>query len=335
MSETELARTTEATGELTIPQLASNMQKLRDVMKSVMVVDSDYGVVPGTKSKPTLLKPGGEKLAMMFRLAPEFHEDVTQLPNGHREYQVKCRLIHIPTGHFAGEASAVCSTMEAKYRYRGGAFACPECGQTAIIKGKAEYGGGWVCFKKKGGCGAKFPDDQFDAKDLGKVENPDIADTYNTVKQIAQKRAFISAIKTATASSELFTQDVEDGIVPGHEVEHVTEGQLADPNNMPPERVDRRPHKPKARDESREWLQLREALVKVGCRPGHPEEAEAVIKALVGTATLKGCGNDPDMAKDVLDMLDAQLTMNMVKPADLLHEAFVAAGLRQPEKQTA
>jgi hypothetical protein len=33
---------------------------------------------------------------------------------------------------------------------------CPKCGAAAIIKGKAEYGGGWVCFKKKGGCGAKF-----------------------------------------------------------------------------------------------------------------------------------------------------------------------------------
>lgn len=35
--------------------------------------------------------------------------------------------------------------------------ACPECGSTdAVIKGKAEYGGGYLCFKKKGGCGAKW-----------------------------------------------------------------------------------------------------------------------------------------------------------------------------------
>ena len=32
---------------------------------------------------------------------------------------------------------------------------CPACGKAAIIKGKAEFGGGWVCFKKKGGCGWK------------------------------------------------------------------------------------------------------------------------------------------------------------------------------------
>lgn len=34
---------------------------------------------------------------------------------------------------------------------------CPECKKTdAVIKGKAEYGGGYLCFKKKGGCGAKW-----------------------------------------------------------------------------------------------------------------------------------------------------------------------------------
>ena len=36
---------------------------------------------------------------------------------------------------------------------------CPECGQPAIIKGKEEWGGGWVCWKKEGGCGAKFDSD--------------------------------------------------------------------------------------------------------------------------------------------------------------------------------
>lgn len=34
---------------------------------------------------------------------------------------------------------------------------CPECQSTGtIIKGKEEFGGGYVCWKKEGGCGAKF-----------------------------------------------------------------------------------------------------------------------------------------------------------------------------------
>jgi hypothetical protein len=214
----ELIRQPAASGELTIQQLAGNMEKLRDVMKSVMIADTDYGVIPGTKSKPTLLKPGGEKLAQMFRFAPEYTETIRELANGHREYDVKCRLIHMPTDSFAGEASATCSTLESKYRYRGGARKCPMCGKEAIKKSKfpprnkPNAQPGYYCFAKVGGCGAEF---EFDDKDIigqseVKTENPDIADSYNTVKQIAQKRAFLSAIKTATASSELFTIDVGD-----------------------------------------------------------------------------------------------------------------------------
>jgi hypothetical protein len=41
-------------------------------------------------------------------------------------------------------------------------------------------------------------------------ENPDIADTYNTVLKMAKKRAHVDAMITATAASDIFTQDVED-----------------------------------------------------------------------------------------------------------------------------
>jgi hypothetical protein len=43
---------------------------------------------------------------------------------------------------------------------------CPKCKTArAVIEGRDEYGGGWVCFKKKGGCGAKWHDDARPAKD--------------------------------------------------------------------------------------------------------------------------------------------------------------------------
>ena len=34
---------------------------------------------------------------------------------------------------------------------------CPSCGTSdAVIKGREDWGGGWLCFEKKGGCGAKW-----------------------------------------------------------------------------------------------------------------------------------------------------------------------------------
>ena len=42
------------------------------------------------------------------------------------------------------------------------------------------------------------------------MENPDLADVYNTVLKIAKKRAHVDASLTATAASDIFTQDMED-----------------------------------------------------------------------------------------------------------------------------
>ena len=55
---------------------------------------------------------------------------------------------------------------------RGKQNLCPKCGKSAIIKGKAEYGGGWLCFGKKGGCGAKFTDAEWEAAGDTQVVNP-------------------------------------------------------------------------------------------------------------------------------------------------------------------
>jgi len=41
-------------------------------------------------------------------------------------------------------------------------------------------------------------------------ERQDIADMYNTVLKMAKKRSLVDAILTATAASDIFTQDIED-----------------------------------------------------------------------------------------------------------------------------
>lgn len=51
---------------------------------------------------------------------------------------------------------------------------CPQCGAQAIIKGRPEFGGGYVCYKKFGGCNAKFRDDdsRILAGDAVRVQSP-------------------------------------------------------------------------------------------------------------------------------------------------------------------
>lgn len=192
-------------------QLQAQVNAIQRAMQQVMKDGTHYGTVPGCGDKPTLLKPGAEKLSLMFRLIASFDVQREDLPGGHREYTITCTL-RSPSGELLGQGVGSCSTMESKYRYRQAERKCPECGVVAIIKGRPEYGGGWICFGKKGGCGAKYKDGDavIEKQALGRVENPDIADCYNTVLKIAKKRAHVDATLTTTAASDIFTQDIED-----------------------------------------------------------------------------------------------------------------------------
>jgi hypothetical protein len=197
---------------MAVEDVKFRLDAVQNLMRAAMSKGDDYGVIPGTGSKPTLLKPGAEKLCTLFRLAPTYHVEKITHGKDHREYLVSCTLTHISTGKVWGQGEGCCSTLESKYRWRRAERKCPQCHQPAIIKGKQEYGGGWVCFKNKGGCGAKFPDNAaaITSQPTGRVENPDIADQYNTVLKMATKRALVAAVLITTGASALFTQDLEE-----------------------------------------------------------------------------------------------------------------------------
>lgn len=196
------------------------MQRREQIVKftqAIMVKDTDFGVIPGT-NKPTLLKPGAEKLTTFFGLTKKFEiiervEDWTGKDHTGEPffyYLYKCLLLR--GDMLIADADGSCSSFEAKYRWRKSERLCPACGQAAIIKGKAEYGGGWLCYKAKGGCGTKFKtgDPAIEGQETGRIPNPDICDLVNTIQKMAQKRALIAATLLAVNASEFFTQDLED-----------------------------------------------------------------------------------------------------------------------------
>ena len=207
----QLSHAPQQAGQLAVSDMLAQHALIQDAIAKVMIPGHHYGVIPGTEARqgekprpPVLLKPGAEKLCMLFRLAPTFDPHTKDLPNGHREERVTCTLTHIPTGVVVASAIGSCSTMETKYRYRNGKPKCPECGAETILKSKkdAEF----FCWQKKGGCGATFPlnDKRIADQAIGLTENRDLADVFNTVLKMAVKRAHIAATLLATAASDAF-----------------------------------------------------------------------------------------------------------------------------------
>lgn len=220
--QTAVATTSKWLPAMSIQDVIARRNAMVEFVKEAMKPSVDFGVIPGT-DKPTLLKPGAEKLCTLFGMTTRFiiveseKDWMGDHHNGEPFFYFNYRAQLYRGDALIAEADGSCSTMEKKYRWRNADRRCPQCGKPTIIKGKQEYGGGWICFAKKGGCGAKFGDNEpsIVEQQVGQVVNPDIADQVNTVQKMAQKRALIAATLIAVNASEFFTQDIEDMTIDG------------------------------------------------------------------------------------------------------------------------
>ena len=197
----------DAFGIVPVQQIRMQVNAIQELMQAVMQENTHYGTIPGCGDKPTLLQPGAQKIMLMFQLADDYEIVERNLGNGHREYRVECTLCNRNTGLVQGSGNGLCSTMESRYRYRN-VSDWEDTGDPIpndARQRKAEYRKQGYGMKKVGGkwLWVRYLDAQ-------KSENPDIADTYNTVLKMACKRALVAAVLNATAASDIFTQDVED-----------------------------------------------------------------------------------------------------------------------------
>ena len=205
--------TPDALDALTPQMILAQVGLIQQLLSLTMKEGEHFGTIPGCGPRPVLLKPGAEKLCLTFRLAPSYEVEERDHPGGHREYRLTCSLSSILSGAFLGQGVGICSTMEAKYRYRTGEGeptdkpvprAYWDVRADDPAKAQELIGGKGYSVKKVDGKGWMI------CKGGGKVEHDNPADQLNTVLKMAKKRALVDAVLTATAASDLFTQDLED-----------------------------------------------------------------------------------------------------------------------------
>ena len=176
---TALARQSQAMAvrpELDVAAVRAQVAAIQDLMKSVLKEGTHYGVIPGC-DKPSLLQAGAEKIGLMFRLVPRYTLNVAW------DDEVKRRWER------ADKSGKVYKSGETKGRVRAEVI----CTLIHATSGGEMGSGIGVCnsWEKK----------------------YEMVDPYNieeTIVQMARKRALVNAIRTATAASDIFTQDVED-----------------------------------------------------------------------------------------------------------------------------
>lgn len=211
---TELAVVPKTSKAIVMQAQLAEMSEMRALLRQFvddnLTVGVDYGVIPGTQ-KPTLFKPGADKVAELYRCdtdEPVLDREVEDWDAPFFHYRFKVVLRYDGRAKY-GVGS--CNSHETKYRYRDAKLKCPTCEAEAIRRSKD--GRGWYCWTKLGGCGAVFPradEPGIVNQPRGKVENTDAADLTNTVLKMAMKRAQVAAALQLPGVSDMFTQDVED-----------------------------------------------------------------------------------------------------------------------------
>ena len=98
--------------------MASSINKIKafqGVIKNQFTEKHDFGIIPGTSTKPVLLKPGAEKICMLMGLATEFEttDSTRDFEKGFFQYQIKCRLLK--DGQVITEGLGSANTKEKKY----------------------------------------------------------------------------------------------------------------------------------------------------------------------------------------------------------------------------
>lgn len=98
--------------------IKDNLEKLNTIaetIKAALIEGLDYGIIPGVQ-KPSLFKPGAEKIALMYGLTQEYEllEHIRDREEGIILYRFKAMLFN-GAGKQIAEGYGLCSSEEKKY----------------------------------------------------------------------------------------------------------------------------------------------------------------------------------------------------------------------------
>ena len=103
---------------VSLDEAGRRVRMLSEFVRDHMTEGEDYGTIPGTSGKPTLFKPGAEKMNAIFGLAPivEITNRNEDWDKGFVAYEVKVTLLNKRTSNVEAEGVGNCNSRERKYK---------------------------------------------------------------------------------------------------------------------------------------------------------------------------------------------------------------------------
>ncbi len=174
-------------------EMKNKLELMKHFFEDILVPNMDYGIIPGT-NKTTLYKPGAEKLCELYNYSINITDlqEVADRETGYYQATVTITLVHRKTGEIAAQGIGSANTMEARYRWRWvyENQLPPGIDKSALVsKNRQNRRGSYTVFR---------------------IENDDLWTLWNTILKMAKKRALVDATLSATRSSGMFADDIDD-----------------------------------------------------------------------------------------------------------------------------
>jgi len=211
----------------TLAEMKEIFQAHRQLLREVMEPGIDFGPIPGTTTDRTLFKAGAEKLQILHGYAHEMHlvNEVLDWDAPFFHYRYRCDIYDRRTASLVGQAYGSCNSAESKYAYRWVTKSkVPPDLDHRVLPQRKDRRRNWMVYR---------------------IPNPDIPDLVNTIDKMAQKRAFVGAVRLCTGASGLFAEegvpagDGERG-APTPAVEEVEEEKAPEELKEEPKEKDKR-----------------------------------------------------------------------------------------------
>ena len=167
-------------GPMSPAEAADRAAWVREVTAAALTKDVDYGQIPGTGTKPALLKPGAEMLLLAAGLGFEM-EQVPNDPAAPVGVTYRCSVHRGTSDHVVAQCDGFAGYDETRF------YTSAE-ERTATERAYAEH----------------------DRRPIRTDRCTEYRAPWNTLVKMAQKRALVGAALNATAASGLFVADVDD-----------------------------------------------------------------------------------------------------------------------------